>query len=211
MPLLTASKTRGEFLLPSGQVIKVEDVSQQVYYDSDLIALAPGATDYVFCRNANFSTGALKLQGIDYNLPEWGRVPTGWYYEVITAGFFVQAGIPSFDLQAIVNRGYMRFLTGGGQKTEQDGLLMLYPFGVGIGGGIALDGGMVANEASFGNIGSPASASIAPNKFNIDLPEMTSFETHVTFPGAPSVAPGILSAITQLYFAMKVNRFRPVQ
>lgn len=206
MPLLTAGKTWGQYQLPTGEIINVQDVSEQVYYDSDIIAAAPGTTDYVFGRNSNFSTGALKTPGIDYNLPEWGRVPKDWYYEILVAGFHVPAGIPSFDVQAMANRGYMRFITGS-QKTEQDGLLMFYPFGVGIGGSIALDGGGVANEASGFNIGSPASASLLPRKFNIDLPEQTTFECHVTFPAS---AAAVFSAAVQLYFDMRVIRFRPV-
>jgi len=206
MPLLTAGQTWGQYQLDSGEIIALQDVSEQIYYDSDLIAIAPGTTDYVFCRNSNFSTGALKLQGIDYNLPEWGRVPKDWQYTILVAGFHVQAGIPSFDVQAMVNRAYCRFITGS-QKVEQDGLLMFYPFGVGIGGSVALDGGGVANEASGLNIGSPAGASILPRKFNIELPQQTSYECHITFPGA---AAAVFSAVVQLYFDMRVIRYRPV-
>jgi hypothetical protein len=125
----------------------------------------------------------------------------------MVAGFHVQAGIPSFDLQALVNNGYMRFFTGS-QKIEQDGLLMFYPFGVGIGGSVALDGGGVANEASGLNIGSPAGASILPRKFNIDLPEQTTFDCRVTFPGAGAAA--LFSAALQIYFDLRIIRFRPV-
>ena len=207
MALLTAGKTWGQYQLATGEVINVQDISEQVYYDSDIIAAIPGQTDYVLCRNANFSTGALKTPGLDYNLPEWGRVPKDWYYEIIVAGFHVQAGIPGGDVQSMVNNGYMRFITGS-QKTEQDGLLMFYPFGVGVGGSIALDGGGVANEVSGLNIGSPAAASILPRRFNIGLPEQTTFECHVTFPGAGVAA--LFSAALHLYFDMRVIRFRPV-
>jgi len=207
MPLLTAGQQWGRYLLPSGEVVALQDVSEQVYYDSDLIAAAPATVDYVFGRNPSFTTGAVKTLGRDYNMPEWGRVPKDWQYTILTAGFFTQAGIPSFDLQAMVNTAYMRFITGS-QKVEQDGLLMFYPFGVGIGGSIALDGGGVANEASALNIGSPAGASILPRKFDIELPEQTTYECHVTFPGAGAGA--IFSAITQLYFAMRVIRYRPI-
>ena len=101
----------------------------------------------IFSQEIPPSARHVKVFGRDYNIPEWGRVPKDWYYTIINVGFFAQAGIPNFDLQALVNFGYMRMITGS-QKIEQDGLLMLFPFGVGIGGSIALDGGVVANEAS---------------------------------------------------------------
>jgi hypothetical protein len=204
---LVAGEIWGQYRLPDGTVVSVKDTSEQIYYDSDMIAAAPGATDYVLFRNANFSTGALKTIGIDYNVPEWGRVPLDWYYSIICLGFHAQAGIPNFDLQALVNRAYMRFISGS-QKVEADGLLMYYPFGVGIGGSIALDGGVVANEASFGNIGTPASASVLPKKYNINLPGQTTYEIHVTFPGAGAAA--IFSAPLQLYADLRVIRYRPV-
>jgi hypothetical protein len=79
MALLTAGKTWGQYQLATGEIINVQDISEQVYYDSDIIAAAPGQTEYVFCRNANFSTGALKtlvLTIIYQNGVEFQRIGT---------------------------------------------------------------------------------------------------------------------------------------
>jgi hypothetical protein len=194
----------GQYRLPDGQVVNVRDVSEQIYYDSDLIPATPGTGEYIFARNPTFSTGAVKVFGRDYNIPEWGRVPKDWYYTIINVGFFARAGIPSFDLQALANFGYMRMITGS-QKIEQDGLLILFPFGVGIGGSIAI-ANPVATEASALNIGSPASASILARKYDIDLPDQTTYETRLQFPGA---AGAVFSAMIQVYFALRVIRYRP--
>ncbi len=204
---LTAGQTWGQYQLANGTVLQVDDLSEQIYYDSDIIAATPGGVDYVFFRNANFSTGALKTLGTDYNVPEWGRVPLNWYYSILYFGFHAQAGIAAVDLQALVNNGYMRLITGS-QKEEATGLVIYYPSGVGIGGSIALDGGGVANEVSGLNIGTPASASIGRRIYPIDLPGQTTFEVHLTFPTAGALA--IFATPLRVYCDIKVIRYRPV-
>jgi hypothetical protein len=195
----------GQFMMPDGTIVNVKDESEQIVYDSDLIPAIPGTAEYILFRNPTFSTGAVKTFGVDHNMPEWGRVPKDWYYSILTLGFFAQAGVPSFDLQALVNRAYMVFRTGS-QKTEADGLLMFYPFGIGIGGAVSTSN-PVAAEASGLNIGTPATASVAIRAYKINLPEQTSFECRITFPAA---AGAIFSAMMQIYGAIRVVRSRPV-
>jgi len=195
----------GQFMMPDGSIIKVGDESEQIAYDSDIIPATPGTAEYIFFRNPTFSTGAVKTFGLDHNMPEWGRVPKDWYYSILTLGFHAQAGIGSWDLQALVNRAYMVFRTGS-QKIEADGLLMFYPFGVGLGGAVSTSAPL-AVEASGLNIGTPATASVAIRAYRINLPEQTSFECRLSFPAAVGA---IFSAALQVYADLRVIRSRPV-
>jgi hypothetical protein len=204
--MITPSRDKwGQYQLPDGRVVKMEDVSEQWLYDSEILPVAITAgQEFRLCVSNVFSTGAIKVPGIDYNLPEFGRVPLGWYYSIQKIGFHLPVGIPSFDLRDISNNGYMQFITGG-QKNEADGLILHFPTGIGIGGAVALDGGGVANEVSALNVGTPAIASVPARQYTIELPEQTSFELRLRFPNGTA-----LSAATHIYYDMKVLRFRPV-
>ena len=206
MNLMTPSKKWGQYMLPSGQIVDVTDVSEQYYYDSEILPAAITAgQEFILCRNPNFQTGAAKQFGLDYNIPEWGRVPLDWYYSIQQIGFHFQVGIPFADLRDIVNNAYIQFITGS-QKVEVEGLIMFYPIGIGVGGAVAIDGNVGATEVSALNIGSPASASLVPRKYTIELPGQTSYELRMRFPAGIAA----LVAARQIYFDMKTIRFRPV-
>lgn len=195
----------GQYMMPNGQLVNVEDVTEQYYYDSEMLpVLITAGQEFIMCRNPNFSTTALKVFGIDYNLPEWGRVPLDWYYSIQQIGFHFRIGIPFADMRDIVNNAYVEFRTGS-QKTESDGLMMFYPIGIGLGGPIGIDGNAGATEVSALNIGTPAPASVMNRKYTIELPAQTNYELRLRFPNGTNI-----SAITQIYFDMKTVRFRPV-
>lgn len=204
---LTPSKNKwGQYQLPNGQIVDVADVSEQYYYDSEILPAAITAgQEFILCRNPNFSTGAAKTFGIDYNIPEWGRVPLDWYYSIQQVGFHFQVGIPFADLRDISNNAYIQFITGS-QKVELDGLMMLYPIGTGIGGAVSIDGNAGATEVSALNLGTPAPASVMSRKYTIELPGQTSYEMRIRFPNGIAA----LVAARHIYFDMKVVRFRPV-
>jgi len=207
--LMPGKDNWGQYRMPDGQLVNVSDVSEQIFYDSEILPAAITAgQEFTLCRNPAFSTTANKVFGIDYNLPQWNTVPMGWYFSVEQIGWYLQAGIPTQDLIAVVNSAYFEFMTGS-QKTEASGLIAFYPLGVGIGGAVAMDGGGVAAEVSALNIGTPAPASIFKRKYTIELPSQTSYEIRLRFPtGLPGGGP--LLAARQIYFAMRTVRFRPV-
>lgn len=204
--LMTPARDKwGQYRMPDGSLVNVQDVTEQYYYDSEMLPVVITAgQEFIMCRNPNFSTTALKVFGADYNMPEWGRVPLDWYYSIQQVGFHFQIGIPFADLRDIVNNAYVEFRTGS-QKTETDGLMIFYPIGVGLGGAVAIDGNAGATEVSALNLGSPAGASIIPRKYTIELPAQTNFDLRLRFPYGTA-----LSAVTQIFFDMKVVRFRPV-
>lgn len=217
-------QTWGTYKFPGGDEVKIQEVSDQVYYDSEILPIAIGAgTEYRMCVNPNFVAPLIgaKVPNHDFNLPEFGRVPVGWLYRIQMVGFHLQSGELFSTLRDVTNDGYMQFFTGG-QTIEKDGLLYYYPSGGGLGGAIAIDGGGVANETSALNIGSPAVASTVPMRYPIDLPEQVSFEVRLFFPIGLALAPdplliarygAVLGANlgAQLYVDLRMIRYRIVR
>ena len=221
-------QTWGTYRFPGGNVVKIQEVSDQVYYDSEIIPMVVGpGTEYRMFVNPNFAIAGLggvgaKIPNHDFNLPEFGRVPVGWLYRVQMIGFHLQAGVLFSTLRDVTNDGYIQVFTGG-QTIEKDGLLYYYPSGGGLGGSIATNAA-VANEVSALNIGSPALASTVPMRYPIDLPEQVSFEIRLFFPIGlalaadplllarfPVVAPAVATLGAQLYADLRIIRYRIVR
>jgi len=225
---IVPGQTWGTYKFASGDVVKIQEISDQVYYDSEIIPMVVGpGTQYRMCVNPNFSAigvggvGA-KVVNQDFNLPEWGRVPVGWLYRIQVVGFHLLAGSLFTTLRDVSNGSYMEFFTGG-QTIEVNGLVYYYPSGGGLGGSVAV-AGAVANEVSALNIGSPALASLIPKRYPIDLPEQVSFEVRLSFPIGlnlapdpmllaryPVVAPAVATLGAQLYVDMRLIRYRIVR
>jgi hypothetical protein len=214
----------GTYKFPSGEVVKLEEVADQVMYDSEVLPTVVAAgTEYRMMNNPNFAIAALgpKTPRHDFNMPEWGRVPVGWLYRIRAIGFRVQAGEFSRTVMDIANDVFMQFFTGG-QTVEVEGLLIDFPTGSGLGGAVALDGGGVANEVSALNIGPPSVAQTVPMVYPIDLPEQVSFQVNLFCPiGLNIIADAALIARygavigaglgAQLYAYMRMIRYRIVR
>lgn len=217
-------QTWGTYKFPSGEVVKIQELSDQVYYDSEIIPIAVGpGTEYRMCVSGTFIAAGVgaKVPRHDFNLPEWGRVPVGWLYRVQMVGFHLLAGTLFTTLRDVTNDTYMQFFTGG-QTIEKEGLAYYYPSGGGLGGAVALDGGVVANEVSALNIGSPSVASTVPMRYPVDLPEQVSFQVNLFFPIGLALAPDPLMIArygavlgptlgAHLYTDLRIIRYRIVR